>query len=228
MAIGLPLGIHVVEARVALARVGGLDRVDLVEVLDDRLDRGPQAVEIEPVEAGLGRRMRLGVVAGPEPLHEGQDVAVPPHPGGEPPEPPQCCLGIRVVGRAHHVPVHPIGVGPVPFDRHHGEPQFVDEPASDARPLPIELVGAVRRLADQHDPPIPDETEERVVVLGHTCHRPRCPVEHLGRFVRQPTDRHHSTIHNPALLAPESEVHLAPVRPGRHAPSPAARPASRR
>ena len=68
--------------------------------------------------------------------------------------------------QAHHVAVDPVRVGPVGLDRDRGEAELVDQPAGDAGPLPVELVGAVGRLADEHEAAVADEVEERVVVVG--------------------------------------------------------------
>ena len=53
VSVGLALDVDMVEARVAPPCHLGLGGVDLLEVADDRLNRGTQAVEVEPVEAGL-------------------------------------------------------------------------------------------------------------------------------------------------------------------------------
>ena len=55
-------------------------RVVLLEVADDRVDRIPQRVDVEPVEADL-LAVRLAVVVTPQPLGQRDDLAVRPHPG---------------------------------------------------------------------------------------------------------------------------------------------------
>ena len=52
---------------------------------------------------------------------------------------------------AAHVPVDPVRVGPVCLDGHGGEPVLFNQPARHERALPVELVGAVRRFAEQDD-----------------------------------------------------------------------------
>jgi len=87
--VGLTLDTDMVEARVTPSCHFGLRWVDLIEIANDCLDRGAQAVEVEPVEAGFRRRMGLSLVTGPEPLDEAQHIAVSPHPGGNAPEAPR-------------------------------------------------------------------------------------------------------------------------------------------
>ncbi len=153
-----------VEARVPLPGPVRLRGIDLVQILDHRLDRRPQAVEVEPVETGLGGRVPLRVVAGPEPLDEAQDVAVAPHPGGKSKEPLQGGIGVRVARHPHHVSVHPVRIGPVPLNGDHGEAQLVDESPGDTGTLAVELMGPVRRLSDEYQPTVADQVHERVVV----------------------------------------------------------------
>ena len=75
--------------------------------------------------------------------------------------------------------VDPRGIGPVGLDRDHREPAAQDELAGDARAHPVELRGAVRRLAEQHNPGIADALEQRVdrVVLD--------VAERLGRLAHE-------------------------------------------
>src|SRR6266545_206300 len=76
-------GPKVVEAGVpGTCALRGLG-IDSLEVLDDRVHRGVQAVEVEAVEADLGRARRQLAVPLPQPAEEGDDVGVPPHPGRE-------------------------------------------------------------------------------------------------------------------------------------------------
>ncbi len=94
--VGLTLDTDMVEARVTPSCHFGLRWVDLIEIANDCLDRGAQAVEVEPVEAGFRRRMGLSLVTGPEPLDEAQHIPVSPHPGGNAPEAPKNGICVRV------------------------------------------------------------------------------------------------------------------------------------
>jgi len=106
----------------------------------------------------------MGIVASPEPLHEGQDILVSPHPRREAPKVRQCRVGVIVMGEPHHVAVDTVGIGPIGLDRHRGEPALVDEATGNTGSLPVELVRAVRGLADQNETPVPDEIEQCVIV----------------------------------------------------------------
>ena len=82
--VGLTLpSFEAIEAPVPLSRPSGLGRIDAVEVRDNRLHRRAEAVEIEPIEADLAHRVRVGIVPCPQPRNEREDVLVAPHPGRE-------------------------------------------------------------------------------------------------------------------------------------------------
>ncbi len=101
----------------------------------------------------------MGVVAGPEPFDERQNIAVSPHPSRETPKVRQCSIGILVIGQPHHVAVDPVGVGPIGLDRYCGESTLVDQTAGDAGSFPVKVVSAVRSLADQDETPVAYEIE---------------------------------------------------------------------
>ena len=103
---------------------------------------------------------------GAQPADEVQDIGVAPHPGRKAAEAAQRLLGVGVRPGAPDVPVDPVGVGPVPLDRHGGESELVDQPLRDAGTLTIELVRPVAGLAEQHDPRVTDELQQGVVVAG--------------------------------------------------------------
>ena len=77
------------------------------------------------------------------PLHEGEHVDVPPHPGPEPLEAPQRLLGVGVVASRADVAVDAQRVRPVGLRRDGGEALLLDQPARDPRPLAVELVRPV-------------------------------------------------------------------------------------
>jgi len=165
VAIGLPLASDLVEARIALTGPTRLAGIDPLEVLHDRLHRGTEAVEIQPVEAGLGCGVPVGVVAGPEPLHEAEDVTVSPHPRRKTAKVRQCRIRVLVIGQPHHVSIHTVGIGPISLDGDRRKAPLVDEATGDPGPLPVELVRAMRCLADQDKTPIAHNVEQRIVVL---------------------------------------------------------------
>ena len=82
-AVGLALGADVVEARIPRSGALRLVGIDRVEVRDDRFDRGPQAVEVEPVEARHAERIGDPVVPLAQPVDELDHLGVAPHPGRE-------------------------------------------------------------------------------------------------------------------------------------------------
>jgi hypothetical protein len=174
-AIGLGVVARVVEARVALTRPGGGPRIHGFEVGDDLLDRSKEAVEVETVKPDLGALVPQlpaePVVVIAEPADEVEHDRVAPHPGREALEAAQGLLGGSILAAAAHVAVHAVGVGPVAFDGDRAEALVLDEPPGDGRPLFVELVRAVARLADEHVVGVTDDVHQRVVV-------PCCAGEH--------------------------------------------------
>jgi hypothetical protein len=129
------------------------------------LARRPEGVHVEPVDAhvfGVGARVVVRAQPGDEVAH----VGVAPHPRREAREPGQRLLGARVGAEPAHVGVHARALRPVALDGHGAEPLLAHEPLGDAHPLAVELVRAVRALAEQHDARVADEGEQRVVVVG--------------------------------------------------------------
>ena len=64
---------------------------------------------------------------------------------------------ISVAAASQDVPIHPIGVGPVRFDRHCGKSLFKNEPLGDLGARPIKFTGSVGRFAEQDQTRGPDQ-----------------------------------------------------------------------
>ena len=172
-----------IEARVAFARTSCRLRIGVVEVLDDGLHRGVQAVEIESVEADRRHVGGQSVVPFAQPGHELDDVGVPPHPGREPAEVRERLFREFVVVLAPHESVDAVGVGPVALDGDRGEPLLGDQPLRDLGARTVELVGSVGRLADQDEARLRRPLEQRVVVRGRSGEWPqRAGRLHLPLF----------------------------------------------
>ena len=119
-----------------------------------------EAVEIETVE-GRARLGSFSCIVPPQPVNKAPDLVVAPHPGRK----------ARKRGplrrRKLEVPdimVDARGIRPIAFDGDEVESLFVDERTRDLLAQPIELRGAVRRLADEHDASLADAAHERVKV----------------------------------------------------------------
>src|SRR5439155_19897249 len=128
---------------------------------ENDLHRRVETVEIEAVEADLRRSIGECVVLLTKPTHEVEHIRVPPHPGRESPEPGQGIDRLRVATGARYVPMNAIGIGPVSLDGDGVKSLLADQAPRDDRSLAIKLVRSVRRLAEEHEPPIPDALEER-------------------------------------------------------------------
>ena len=126
-------------------------------------------------------RTRVVVVA--EPADEVEHVGVAPHPGRESSEARQRLDGLGVVAAAADVAVDAIGVGPVGLDGHGVEALLADQPLGDLGTLPVELVRAVRGLADQHEAGVADQLQEGIVVVGRAPQRVRGRAQGLDQEV---------------------------------------------
>ena len=169
------------QALVAAASSRRGRRVDLLEVGDHGLHRRAQAVEVEAVEAHASPRSREAFVVGAQPPDEVQDLGVAPHPGGESAEAAQGLLGVAVLAGALHVAADAVGVGPVALDGHSREPELLDQPPRDARALAVELVRPVAGLAEQHEPRVAHQLEQRVIVALAAVEGTRIEPQRLER-----------------------------------------------
>src|SRR5215216_3279577 len=137
-------------------------RIYAFEVLDHRLHRVPQAVDVQPVEA-YPLLLQEPVVVPPKPLGELEDLLVGPHPGRPPLEGPQHLAGaLSGVRIALGVTVHLVAVRPVPLHGDKGEALLPDQPLADACPPRIVLGGTVRGLPQKDASCIPYPLQERV------------------------------------------------------------------
>ena len=152
-------------------------RVDYLQVLQDALDGSMQTVQVQPVEAGAGA-LGPGSVPFAQPAQKVDDDAVAPHPSRKSREVGQRVIGGCVRSRVADPSMRAVGVRPVGFGRDRQKALFADQAFGDARALAVELVGAVRRLADQHKAGIADQVHQAVVIIvrasqvtwdGHSC-----------------------------------------------------------
>ena len=142
VAVGLGILPKVIEAGVALTRPCRGGRIDRVEIAEDRLDRGAQAVEIEPIEPDA-LRLRPCLVVVPQPTDEIDDVGVAPHPRRKSLEVAECLDRMLIAGSAEHISIHAIRVRPIRLDSNGREALRLNQPAGDEGTCPVELVGAM-------------------------------------------------------------------------------------
>ena len=116
--------------------------------MQDRLDRGAEAVDIEPVEASLAIGVADRGVDLLQPVEELCHLSVAPHPRWEAGEDG---FGQHRTGQAAHVGVVHRGIGPVGLDGDDVEAMPIDQHLGDARPRLVELRGAMGRLAKHDD-----------------------------------------------------------------------------
>jgi len=146
------IGVEVFEARVARAGATRRGRIDALQVADDRPRSDVvEAVEVEAVEAGFVGRAQDAVVVRAQRADELEHVDVAPHPRREAPEIGERGGGVRIGAFAEHEAVDAPRVGPIRLDRDGAESALLDQPPRDQRAFPIELVRAVRRVADEHE-----------------------------------------------------------------------------
>jgi hypothetical protein len=178
-AIVLRVGAEAIEAGIALARRLGRGGIRIVEEAQHRVHRRVQAVQVEAVEPrACARRERVVVRA--QPLDEIDDVGVAPHPRREAAEVAERRRSARLGAHAANMAIDAIGVRPVRLDCHCREALLDDQPLRDRRAQPVELVRAVRRLAQQHVVRIADQVEQRVEVARLVAQRLRELAQPVG------------------------------------------------
>ena len=156
---------EMIEARVAAA--GALRRIeiDFFEVTEDRINRSVQTVKIHAVKSG---RRFFGIKTSVEfaqPLNEFDHNGVTPHPSGEPAKSRKRFVWIRVVARAAHVAMDTRRIWPIRLNRDHSKAFFSDKPFRDCRALGVKFVRSVRCFAQQHDPRVADQFQQRFVIF---------------------------------------------------------------
>ena len=176
------------ETAVALPRDPGGLRVDRVEVMQHRLDRGAEAIDIEPVEARLAVRVGDCGVDLLQAVEELRNLAVAPHPGREASE---GGLWQHGPGQAAHIGFVDRSVRPVGFHRNDVEAVAVDQPLGDPRPRLVELGRAVGCLAKQDDAAVAepfDKIAKLVQIaerLSGFCHEPAHAIVDGERALRR-------------------------------------------
>ena len=182
---GVLLRILAVGLEAAPRPQGGIDVVGLVltEVVQDRAQRLPHAVDVQTIEADpvVGRAIAV-VVA--QPVSEPGDVGVGPHPRRPTVEGLQHLPWVlRGTGAVLDATVQPIAVRPVALDRYEGELLLDDQLTGDRRTPGVVLMRPVRGLADQDVARVADALDQWVeireplqrtsqtadVVNGHRC-----------------------------------------------------------
>jgi hypothetical protein len=141
---------------------------------------------------------RQPLVVGAQPPNEVENLGIAPHPRGEPLEAAQRLLGIGVASGALDVATDTVGVRPVTLDCDGSEPALLDQSPGDPRPLPIEVVGPVAGLTEEHEAGVTYELEQSVVVGLAALQRARVFPYSLkgGRFSDgQSQRRGHSSPH---------------------------------
>ena len=139
------------EAAVGVPRRRQLCRVVRGRVVDDRLHRLPQAVDVQPVEAdpGCGGRSRF------QARSQRQNGRPRRWPTSRSASGGSSCSEVVGSGRvrgARDGAVDPVAVGPVALHRDEREAVLGDQPAGRLLAQPVVLVRAVARLAEQHHP----------------------------------------------------------------------------
>ena len=97
-----------------------------------------------------------------QPVDEISDHDVAPHPGGKAFEPAERIVGGSVTAQPANIAVDPVRVGPVRLGGDGTEALLLDEPLRDRRPRLVELLRAMRTLADQDDPRVSDDLLKRL------------------------------------------------------------------
>src|SRR6185369_4239085 len=122
--IGLPWR----QAAIALARDLRSFGIYALEIAQDLLDGGVEAIDIETVEGSPPVLRPAGIVFA-QPVHELANLLVAPHPWREPRKRGPFA---RLIFEMPHIVVDAGSVRPVAFDGNEGKSLFLDELARDA------------------------------------------------------------------------------------------------
>ena len=115
-----------------------------------------------------------------QPVQEVHDLAVAPHPAREAREVAERGGGVGVVVGAAGPAAGAVGVGPVGLDGHRVKAPLLDQPLRDVGAGGVELVGAVRGLAEQHAAGVADAVDEGVEVGGGAGQLMRARADRSG------------------------------------------------
>jgi len=159
------------QALIAFTSAAGRLWIVLVEIVDHGVHRCAHAVEVKAIEADVGRGVAEAHVVGAQPTDEVEHIGVAPHPGGKAREAAQGLLGVGVGSCPADMAVDALGVGPVTLDGDGSEAKLADQPLGYACALAVELVRAVAGLAQQHDPCVADQRQQRIVIVAISCQR---------------------------------------------------------
>ena len=99
------------------------------------------------------------------------------HPRRKPAEIRERLDGLFVGACGAHESIDPVRVRPVGFHGNRGKPFLADQPPGDVRPLAVELVGPMRRFAQEHDARVADTLNQRIVLARIAAERDRALAE---------------------------------------------------
>jgi hypothetical protein len=116
-----------------------------------------------------------------QPVDELEDHGVAPHPGREALEVRKRIGAAGVVAEAAHIAVDAVRVGPVGLDRDGVEAALDDQPPRDRGALAVEVVAAVRRLAEQREAGAGEQLDQGRVVVGGARERHRMALHRVER-----------------------------------------------
>lgn len=102
----------------------------------------------------------------PQPLDEGDDICVPPHPGRKALEILERFDCALVLTLATNVLVYAVRIGPVRFDDDRAEPALNDQLPGDMRAVRVELVRAMAGLAEQRQLRVADEVDRFLAIFN--------------------------------------------------------------
>ncbi len=105
-----------------------------------------------------------------QPFEEIPNFGVAPHPRGKPLKGLLCLCSPRRSAPVDEL-VYVVGILPVGFDSNHREAFLFDQAACDACALAIELACAMGGFAEEYEPILADEGQERIVVLRRSTQR---------------------------------------------------------
>ena len=156
VAVFLRIAAQMIEARITATRAFRRVRIHFLEVIENRVDRGMQAIQIHAEKSGWRFLWIDMLIKAAQPFHKFYCNGIAPHPRGEPPKSQQRFLCIAILVCAARIAIDAICVWPIGFYGNHREAFFRDQPFGDCRALEIKLVCPVRSFSEQNKSRVAD------------------------------------------------------------------------
>ena len=166
VAVSLRVFSKKLEATVTMTRAAGSGGIDFVEIAQDGIDGCVHAVKIQAEHADTFALSLALLIPIAQPFDELDHDCVTPHPRGKPAEIAQRFRRVALFGSASDITMYAQHVGPIGFQCDDPEIFLRNQATSELRAPGVELVGSMRRFANEHKSRGTSELDQIVVIGG--------------------------------------------------------------